>query len=334
MLLRQYVQEALAAKASGGSTKLYDQCVPPPPPPLPLPCRILQLCGHAARLLRLPLVMPTAIHMHDSLRPQAGERGEAAAGGTAGPRARRRRAAPTGGRPCWRGGAAGGAAARPGRVRQPGARAAARAAAQGAAGCAAVAGAAGAHVCTVLLLADAACGAACCFGWHVCCAHATALLHSGGLAAGLHCFGGRAAGVCAMPCCIAATATFGWSLQRARPPLLTPSAPPSTQALRLALLDWVCHVVVANGALVQSCLQTLVYSLLPPPGELGCPAGMWQRCLLLLMLAPSTWHAANHACLTAGLQARRCPTPTLARRGSRQRGRRRSRTRCWQPPRR
>ncbi|PRW34096.1 RNA polymerase I-specific transcription initiation factor RRN3-like [Chlorella sorokiniana] len=38
------------------------------------------------------------------------------------------------------------------------------------------------------------------------------------------------------------------------------------QALRLALLDWVGHVVVANGALVQSCLQTLVYSLLPPPG--------------------------------------------------------------------
>lgn len=30
VLLRQYVQEALAAKASGGSTKLYDQCVPPP----------------------------------------------------------------------------------------------------------------------------------------------------------------------------------------------------------------------------------------------------------------------------------------------------------------
>jgi hypothetical protein len=34
----------------------------------------------------------------------------------------------------------------------------------------------------------------------------------------------------------------------------------------VALLDWVTHVVVANGALVQSCLQTLVYSLLPPPG--------------------------------------------------------------------
>ncbi|KAI3426053.1 hypothetical protein D9Q98_008021 [Chlorella vulgaris] len=38
------------------------------------------------------------------------------------------------------------------------------------------------------------------------------------------------------------------------------------QELRVALLDWVTHVVVANGALVQSCLQTLVYSLLPPPG--------------------------------------------------------------------
>jgi hypothetical protein len=36
--------------------------------------------------------------------------------------------------------------------------------------------------------------------------------------------------------------------------------------LRLAVLDLVTHMVVANGALVQSCLQTLVYSLLPPPG--------------------------------------------------------------------
>lgn len=50
----------------------------------------------------------------------------------------------------------------------------------------------------------------------------------------------------------------------------TPAHGPSNrlrlQALRLALLDWVCHVVVANGALVQTVLQTLVYSLLPPPG--------------------------------------------------------------------
>lgn len=38
------------------------------------------------------------------------------------------------------------------------------------------------------------------------------------------------------------------------------------QVLRLAVLDLVTHMVVANGALVQSCLQTLVYSLLPPPG--------------------------------------------------------------------
>ena len=43
-------------------------------------------------------------------------------------------------------------------------------------------------------------------------------------------------------------------------------APSPPQALRLALLDWISHVVVANGALVQTCLQTLVYSLLPPPG--------------------------------------------------------------------
>lgn len=45
-----------------------------------------------------------------------------------------------------------------------------------------------------------------------------------------------------------------------------PCPRPRLQALRLELLDWVAHVVVANGALVQSCLQTLVYSLLPPPG--------------------------------------------------------------------
>lgn len=38
------------------------------------------------------------------------------------------------------------------------------------------------------------------------------------------------------------------------------------QALRLALLDWLTHVVVANGGLVQTSLQTLVYWLLPPPG--------------------------------------------------------------------
>ncbi|KAL4436668.1 hypothetical protein ABPG75_003807 [Micractinium tetrahymenae] len=50
------------------------------------------------------------------------------------------------------------------------------------------------------------------------------------------------------------------------------------QALRLALLDWVCHVVVANGALVQTALQTLVYSLLPPPGPPlpdPCPGEEW-----------------------------------------------------------
>lgn len=54
---------------------------------------------------------------------------------------------------------------------------------------------------------------------------------------------------------------------RARPPPARPPCkPPSPQALRLALLDWLCHVVVANGALVQTCLQMLAYSLLPPPG--------------------------------------------------------------------
>lgn len=36
-------------------------------------------------------------------------------------------------------------------------------------------------------------------------------------------------------------------------------------AARGALLDLITHLVVANGALVQSCLQTLVYGLLPPP---------------------------------------------------------------------
>lgn len=50
------------------------------------------------------------------------------------------------------------------------------------------------------------------------------------------------------------------------PRLPCPACPAPMQALRLALLDWVTHVVVANGSLVQSCLQTLVYSLLPPPG--------------------------------------------------------------------
>ncbi len=49
------------------------------------------------------------------------------------------------------------------------------------------------------------------------------------------------------------------------PPTHTPPLRPP-QALRAGLLDWVCHVVVANGALVQTVLQTLVYSLLPPPG--------------------------------------------------------------------
>lgn len=41
------------------------------------------------------------------------------------------------------------------------------------------------------------------------------------------------------------------------------SAPSSSRA---AALDFIVHAVVANGALVQSCLHTLVYSLLPPPG--------------------------------------------------------------------
>lgn len=51
---------------------------------------------------------------------------------------------------------------------------------------------------------------------------------------------------------------------RTPPPHFPPNS--NKQSLRLALLDWVVHVVVANGALVQTCLQTLVYSLLPPPG--------------------------------------------------------------------
>lgn len=47
---------------------------------------------------------------------------------------------------------------------------------------------------------------------------------------------------------------------------LLPACPLPPQALRLALLDWMTHAVVAHGALVQTCLQTLAYSLLPPPG--------------------------------------------------------------------
>ena len=38
------------------------------------------------------------------------------------------------------------------------------------------------------------------------------------------------------------------------------------RGVRAAALELLTHLVVANGALVQSCLQTLVYSLLPPPG--------------------------------------------------------------------
>eukprot|EP00887_Chlorella_sp_A99_P008082 scaffold12.g8082.t1 len=38
------------------------------------------------------------------------------------------------------------------------------------------------------------------------------------------------------------------------------------RAVRLAALELVTHLVVANGGLVQACLQALVYSLLPPPG--------------------------------------------------------------------
>lgn len=36
--------------------------------------------------------------------------------------------------------------------------------------------------------------------------------------------------------------------------------------VRVSLLEFMTHAVVANGGLVQSCLHTLVYSLLPPPG--------------------------------------------------------------------
>ena len=38
------------------------------------------------------------------------------------------------------------------------------------------------------------------------------------------------------------------------------------EPVRRALLEFVTHSVVANSGLVQSCLHTLVYSLLPPPG--------------------------------------------------------------------
>lgn len=40
----------------------------------------------------------------------------------------------------------------------------------------------------------------------------------------------------------------------------------SPAAARVGCLDFIAHAVVANGALVQSCLHTLVYALLPPPG--------------------------------------------------------------------
>jgi len=40
----------------------------------------------------------------------------------------------------------------------------------------------------------------------------------------------------------------------------------SPAAARAATLEFIAHAVVANGALVQSCLHTLVYALLPPPG--------------------------------------------------------------------
>ena len=39
----------------------------------------------------------------------------------------------------------------------------------------------------------------------------------------------------------------------------------SPASVRIATLDFIVHAVVANGALVQSCLHTLVYALLPPP---------------------------------------------------------------------
>ena len=37
-------------------------------------------------------------------------------------------------------------------------------------------------------------------------------------------------------------------------------------AARVAVLDFIVHAVVANGALVQTCLHTLVYGLMPAPG--------------------------------------------------------------------
>jgi hypothetical protein len=48
---------------------------------------------------------------------------------------------------------------------------------------------------------------------------------------------------------------------------------------RSAFLDFWTHLVVANGALVQPCLQTLVYSLLPPPGPAvpdAAPGEAWR----------------------------------------------------------
>ncbi len=70
------------------------------------------------------------------------------------------------------------------------------------------------------------------------------------------------------------------------------------QALRLALLDWVCHVVVSNGALVQSCLQTLVYSLLPPPGEpvLCCLAYEWRPARLQVDQLVRKWPCCCRPC--------------------------------------
>lgn len=38
------------------------------------------------------------------------------------------------------------------------------------------------------------------------------------------------------------------------------------KSMREAILEFITHITVANGALVHSCLQCLVYSLVPPPG--------------------------------------------------------------------
>lgn len=197
MLLRQYVQEALAAKASGGSTKLYDQCVPP------------AAAGHRSAH-RLSAVAAAA-HRHTPTSPSHTHRLVS--------EMKRLKS-----------------------VLRP------------LPGTTAPADAAAAEQLVALLRGLGACVSLLQERRHELLLKElldTPLWHAPQVGAGraLLTAGGHSPAASA-----------------AAPLLLTRSLPPWMQALRLALLDWMTHAVVANGALVQTCLQTLVYSLLPPPG--------------------------------------------------------------------